>query len=151
MMKRVLTMRDYQTPKAKQEAPFGRHREKGYQGDIRFLDYLIALKAGDFDACEALRDAHSDDFELMTKFRTIEQMFLQQTALYLREIQITRRERDAWKSLADGRLKKIDGDRSGSSVWTLTQRGEAMLKQTEKARKEHELVEIPPGFEGVGK
>lgn len=151
MMKRVRIMESYQTPKAKQEAPYGRHREKGYQGDIRFRDYLIALKVGDFDACEALRDAHSNDFELMTKFRTIEQLFLQQTALYIREIQITRRERDAWKSLADGRLKKINGDRSGPSAWTLIHRGEAILAQSEEARKDHELVEIPLGFEGVGK
>lgn len=150
-MKRVRAMDNYQTPKPRQDPPFGRHREKGYQGDVRFRDYLIAIRAGDFDACESLRDAHSDDVELLTKFKTIEQMFLRQTALYVREIQIIRRERDGWKSLADGRLKKIEGDRSAPSIWTLTQRGEAMLKQTAKARVEHELVEIPVGFEGIRK
>lgn len=151
MIKPVRIMDNYQTPKARQEAPYGRHREKGYQGDVRFRDYLIAIRAGDFDTCKALRDANVDDVELMTKFKTIDESCLQQMALYLREIQITRRERDAWKSLADGRLKKIEGDRSGPSAWTLTHRGEAMLEQAGKARTEHELVEVPLGFDGIGK
>ena len=148
MMQPIRIMENYQALKT-ENPPISKHREKGC--DTRFRDYLTALRAGDFDTCEALRNGHSDDIELMTKFRTLDQSFLKQMTMYLREIQITRRERDAWKSLADGRLKKIMGDRSGPSAWTLTTRGEAMLEQTEQARAEHELVEVPLGFQGIGK
>lgn len=147
-MKPIRIMGNYQTPKSEQPI-VNKYREKG--GDTRFRDYLTAIRAGDFDTCEAIRNGHSEDIELMTKLRTIDQSFLRQMTLYVREIQITRRERDAWKSLADGRLKKIKGDRSGPSACTLTSRGETMLEQTEKARTEHELVEIPMGFQGIGK
>lgn len=145
MMQPIRIMDNYQTPKAKQDLPSTKHRE------THFRDYLTAIRAGDFDTCETIRAEHSDDIELMTKIRTIDQSFLQQMTLYLREIQITRRERDAWKSLADGRLKKIEGDRSSPTTWVLTQRGEAMLAQSEEARREHELVEVPLGFDKVGK
>lgn len=144
----IRIMENYQAPKTGQ--PIVNKYKKG-GCDTRFRDYLTAIRAGDFDTCEALRNEHNEDIELMTKFRTIDQSFLRQMTMYLREIQITRRERDAWKSLADGRLKKIEGDHSGPNVWTLIQRGEAMLKQTAKARTEHELVEVPLGFQGTGK
>lgn len=148
MMQPIRTMANYQALKSDQPI-VNKYKKDGC--DTRFRDYLTAIRAGDFDTCKTLREAHTDDTELTTKFRTIDESFLRQMTMYLREIQITRRERDAWKSLADGRLKKITGDRSGPSAWTLTTRGESMLEQTEKARTKHELVEIPMGFQGLGK
>lgn len=108
----------------------------GFQGDIRFKHYADALRAGDLETCERIRTHHQHDVKLMTRLRTLEQVWLTEMNKYVREIQICRRERDGYRALATG-------------VTAAKKRGKALLQQATEARETHEEVELPQGFPGV--
>lgn len=103
------------------------------EGDPRFHEYADALRAGDMDTCERLRQGARREREITTKFDTLERMWLSEMRSYVREIQILRRERDGWHKVAEG--KKVEG--------------RAYLNQAEEARTDHEEPFVQGGFDGV--
>lgn len=127
----------YQTPKPKVRAPIADSDE--------YLAYADALKAGDTNECKRLRATHTDDPELTVKFRTIERVWVSQMDLYVREIQIVRRERDGWKQIAEAEA----GADIPSTRKRLIKRGKAVVAQAEAAREDHEELEVPLGFKGI--
>ncbi len=110
-----------------------------------YIEYTDALRAGDAGTCKRLRAAHTDDPELTTKFRTIERAWLAQMDLYIREIQIVRRERDGWKQIAEAEAS----DAIPSTRQRLITRGKAVVAQAQAACEDHEELEVPLGFKGI--
>jgi hypothetical protein len=105
----------------------------GFQGDVRFRDYIDALHVGDLDKCGDMRDRYSQDHQAIAKFNCVERIWLTEMARYVREVQICQREVAAYKAIADGK----------------TDKGDAMFDQVRAARLEHESPTIPNGFEMV--
>lgn len=117
--------------------------------DSRFSDYAQALRDGDTELCSKMREDNRNQHEITTKFDTIERTWLGLMAIYVREIQILRRERDGYRNLAEGRRKKLENDKTMPQVRTHLRRGDGLLAQAEAARDEHDEVEVPDGFKGV--
>ncbi len=117
--------------------------------DVRFLEYTEALKAGNLDRCAELRANNLDDVTIIAKFRTLELAWLGHMSLYIREIQIVRRERDGYKNLAGGRQKKLSKDKTPPGGAAMIRRGEKLLQQVEDAQANHEEIELPSGFAGI--
>lgn len=109
---------------------------KPHDGDPRFHEYADALRGGDLETCERLRTEHRRDREIITKFDTVERIWLAEMPRMVREIQILIRERDGWKQIAEGGANK-------------QRRGKKYLEQAEEARHEHEEVPVPLFFDGV--
>ena len=114
--------------------------------DTRLSQYMQGLRAGNEDACTELRVAWEHDPEITTKFRTIERIWLKEMSIYVRELQILRRERDAYKSIAKGYEIKTNSPNHGNSH---IDKGNKMLEQAEEARLEHEAPEILNVFKKV--
>ncbi len=117
-----------------------------FEGDPRFRDYVRALKEGNLDACSELRERWRDDREIITKFQTIERMWITMMARYTREIQICQRERDGYRILADGLRKKLENDKTPPWAATQIRRGKAIVEQAEAARDGHDEVSFPRVF-----
>ena len=115
--------------------------------DKRFLDYSKFLMDGEVDECDKLRDTWQDDREFMSKVSNLERVWLSRMAVYIREIQIVRRERDGYRNLVRG-FEAAKGTKSRNKKM---KRGRDMLNQAEGARLEHteELAEVPLFFKGV--
>lgn len=120
-----------------------------FEGDPRFRDYAKALKEGDLDTCSELQDRWQDDQEIITKFQTIERMWIAMMARYVREIQISQRERDGYRKLADGFRRKLEKERTHPWPGTQIRRGKAIIEQAEQARIDHTEVIVPKMFPGV--
>ncbi len=112
-----------------------------------FKAYADALSAGDFEACASLRRVHAFDKELLTKFRALDRLRADQYTLFEREIQITRRERDGYKDLADSYKKRAKSPRVLTSDNELMRRGKGRLKQARAARLDHTDAVLPIGFD----
>jgi hypothetical protein len=119
------------------------------RGDIRFLKYADALRAGNIDECIKLRTEWSNEREIITKFNTLERLWLSEMTHYIKEIQISRRERDGYKKLVEGYEKKLNGDKSVPNANTLIKWGRDIIAQAEEARLTHIEVEVPLLFESV--
>lgn len=122
---------------------------KNKSNDVQFSEYAEALKAGDLDKCAELRAHNLDNALITAKFRTLELAWVSHMSLYIREIQIVRRERDGYKNLAEGRQKKLSKDKTPPGGATMIRRGEKLLQQVEDAKAIHEEIELPSGFVGV--
>lgn len=140
----------YQSKKQKSIRASERPRgNDAYQGDSRFKEYSSALKRGDNDTCSKMRDEHKDDRILITRFNTLERMWIAEMARYVREIQILLRERNGYQLLTKGYRQKFSGEDKLSVNDTLIRRGNEMLAQTVIAREEHGEIIPPLGFEGL--
>lgn len=119
------------------------------KSDPRFLEYADALRAGDVARCEALRHACRRQPEVSTKFDTLERIWLSEMNIYIREIQITQRERDGWSKLAEARRKLIENEKGAPTPKILMRQGSAMLEQAEDARLDQPEVIVPRLFDGL--
>lgn len=119
----------------------------GFQGDIRFKNYIAALKRGDLVECDSIRKQHSTDYELISKCNRLEREWLIQMVTYLREIQIARREVMGWKALTTAYKKYYDnGDRARVGIENGIIRGNAIIKQAEEAKSLQPEISVPSGF-----
>jgi hypothetical protein len=82
-----------------------REDKESRKSDPRFFDYVDALRTGNVVECERLRIEVADDIELITKFDTAERTLIGHIHRYIREVQITRRERDAHIKICEGHIK----------------------------------------------
>lgn len=117
--------------------------------DRRFADYSKALKDGDLQRCRAIRLENVEDNEMSAKFDTLERLWLADMALYVREVQIVRRERDAYKSIAEGYEKKVSQSKAPPSTTSMIRRGTKMLEQVAEARKGHTEIQVSLGFSAL--
>jgi hypothetical protein len=83
-----------------------RHEER--DSDPRVVAYLEALQALDMETCFALRCRYEGD-PVVRRFDTVEAQTRKLTSLYVREIQVCRREVCGWRNLADGYSDMVDG------------------------------------------
>lgn len=120
-----------------------------FEGDPRFRDYAQALKEGNLDVCSELREHWRDDREIITKFQTIERMWIAMMARYAREIQISQREREGYRILSEGLQKKLDKERTYPWYGTQIRRGKAIVEQAEAARDGHDEVSFPRVFSQI--
>lgn len=125
------------------------HESCDFEGDPRFREYANALKEGDLDTCSELQERWQDDREITTKFRTIERMWITMMAQYVREIQISQRERDGYCILAEGLRKKLEKDKTPPWASTQIRRGKAMVEQAKNARTDHIEIFVPKVFHKV--
>ena len=107
--------------------------------------YIAAVHAQDWDTCDELRAQYQGD-PMITRFNTIERALLTEAAIYVREIQILRRERDGFEHLLRSALKT---DSLPPSKNALSKRGEALLKQATEARLTHPEAQVEGGFPAV--
>jgi hypothetical protein len=115
--------------------------------DKRFLAYSKFLMNGEVDECNKLRDEWQEDREFMSKVSNLERVWLSRMAVYVREIQIVRRERDGYRNLVRG----FEDTKGTKSRVKKTKRGRDMLDQAEVARLKYpeELADVPLLFSGV--
>lgn len=98
---------------------------------------MSALKCGDEEMCLKMREESKNDHLMLAKFQTLERIWIGEMTNYVRELQILKRERDAYERLAKGyKLQlKNQGDMH-------LEKGFMMLKQAEEARMDHDEVSI---------
>lgn len=116
----------------------------GEYSDPVFLAYAEALRGGDLDECDRIRQVCGH--EVQTKIETLERIWLTEMQHYIREMAILERERDGWRKLALAREKKLTGDKGPPTPITLTRHGNNMLAQAEEARLDQPEIVIPRIF-----
>jgi hypothetical protein len=106
--------------------------------------YLEALQALDVETCFALRCRYEGD-PVVRRFDTVEAAVRKLTSLYVREIQVLRREVCGWRNLADGYSEMVDGV-TGITLSKAKAQVKTGLQQLESAvalRAKGEEIEVP--------
>lgn len=136
--------------KAEIVAAIGRYESKNHdgrerEGDPRLMAYMDALREGRVADCMSLRATYLEDEPLMRRFDTVEQIIGDLTMMYIREIQIQRREIRGWRNLADGYEVLADGatHEEKARANNMIKTGLGQLESALVLRKADEVVDVP--------
>jgi hypothetical protein len=106
--------------------------------------YLEAIQALDVETCHSLRRLWEGE-PVIRRFDTVEAQVRKLNSLYVREIQVCRKEVCGWRNLADGYSDMVDGA-SGLELSRAKTQIKTGLRQLESAvalRTSGDEIEVP--------